>query len=208
MAALTQENDNTTLAEEGEVTSQRPPPEMDVSFPLARQSFIYSRTLDQIHNTVCEPGKNFASMNKDEFLTNLWTVEESGFISAVLTPFQPTRRPCPALRTGRALSPAFLRRFAGKPWKKSGRRSTLRSSSVDNAGSGPGKKEPGTRLRRRRRCGGGGGDRGRWRYRGGVGGRCRPVAEEEVVGAVEVAEEEMTEDEAAEDALLKLMTIL
>ncbi|KAK8921694.1 Protein ABSCISIC ACID-INSENSITIVE 5 [Platanthera zijinensis] len=55
---------------------------MGVSFPLARQSSIYSRTLDQIQNTVCEPGKNFGSMNMDELLTNLWTVEESGFISA------------------------------------------------------------------------------------------------------------------------------
>ncbi|EHA8588631.1 bZIP transcription factor ABI5 [Cocos nucifera] len=41
-----------------------------------RQSSIYSLTLDEIQNTVCEPGKTFGSMNMDEFLANIWNVEE------------------------------------------------------------------------------------------------------------------------------------
>ncbi|KAF3341110.1 protein ABSCISIC ACID-INSENSITIVE 5-like protein [Carex littledalei] len=44
-----------------------------VGCPLAR---IYSLTLDEVQNTVCEPGRNFGSMNMDEFLTNIWNAEE------------------------------------------------------------------------------------------------------------------------------------
>ncbi|KAG0487996.1 hypothetical protein HPP92_006807 [Vanilla planifolia] len=72
--------------EEGEVSSERLAEEegepaslsqeMKVSFPLTRQPSIYSLTLDEVQNTVCEPGKGFGSMNMDEFLTNIWSVEE------------------------------------------------------------------------------------------------------------------------------------
>uniref|UniRef100_A0A7I4C318 BZIP domain-containing protein n=1 Tax=Physcomitrium patens TaxID=3218 RepID=A0A7I4C318_PHYPA len=44
---------------------------------LARQSSIYSLTLDEFQNALSEPGKNFGSMNMDEFLKNIWTAEES-----------------------------------------------------------------------------------------------------------------------------------
>ncbi|KAK1309901.1 ABSCISIC ACID-INSENSITIVE 5-like protein 4 [Acorus calamus] len=44
---------------------------------LTRQSSIYTLTLDELQNAVCEPGKTFGSMNMDEFLTNIWSVEES-----------------------------------------------------------------------------------------------------------------------------------
>ena len=46
-------------------------------FPLARQASIYSLTLDEFQNSLGEPGKNFGSMNMDEFLKNIWTVEKS-----------------------------------------------------------------------------------------------------------------------------------
>jgi ABA responsive element binding factor len=76
-------------SDETEVTSQHRAPhihnldqgqysEKDVSvgFPLVRESSIYSLTLDEIQNTVCEPGRHFGSMNMDEFLTNIWNAEE------------------------------------------------------------------------------------------------------------------------------------
>ncbi|MCO5568624.1 hypothetical protein L7F22_022323 [Adiantum nelumboides] len=44
---------------------------------IARQTFIYFLTLDEFHNTLGEPGKQFGSMNMDEFLKNIWTAEES-----------------------------------------------------------------------------------------------------------------------------------
>ncbi|KAG9458975.1 hypothetical protein H6P81_003483 [Aristolochia fimbriata] len=47
------------------------------NFPLYRQSSIYSLTLDEFQHAVCEPGKNFGSMNMDEFLNNIWTAEEN-----------------------------------------------------------------------------------------------------------------------------------
>ena len=45
-------------------------------FPLARQDFVYLLTLDEFQNSLGDPGKNFGSMNMDEFLKNIWTTEE------------------------------------------------------------------------------------------------------------------------------------
>ncbi|KAK9733612.1 hypothetical protein RND81_04G078600 [Saponaria officinalis] len=48
------------------------------AFPnLGRQSSIYSLTLDEFQHTVCENGKNFGSMNMDEFLSSIWSAEEN-----------------------------------------------------------------------------------------------------------------------------------
>ncbi|KAK4432553.1 protein ABSCISIC ACID-INSENSITIVE 5 [Sesamum alatum] len=44
---------------------------------LGRQSSIYSLTLDEFQHTLCESGKNFGSMNMDEFLNSIWTAEEN-----------------------------------------------------------------------------------------------------------------------------------
>ncbi|GAA0162767.1 basic leucine zipper transcription factor [Lithospermum erythrorhizon] len=44
---------------------------------LGRQSSIYSLTLDEFQNTLSENGKNFGSMNMDEFLNSIWTAEEA-----------------------------------------------------------------------------------------------------------------------------------
>ncbi|KAI9153467.1 hypothetical protein LWI28_011770 [Acer negundo] len=43
---------------------------------LGRQASIYSLTLDEFQHTICEAGKNFWSMNMDEFLTSIWNAEE------------------------------------------------------------------------------------------------------------------------------------
>ncbi|XP_074589360.1 bZIP transcription factor ABI5 homolog isoform X2 [Curcuma longa] len=82
-------SDSKNLAtEDAEVTSEHRNPaqeegkqsvaarELDLEFPLMRQTSIYSLTLDEIQSAVCEPGKTFGSMNMDEFLTNIWNVEE------------------------------------------------------------------------------------------------------------------------------------
>jgi ABA responsive element binding factor len=50
--------------------------DLGVGYPIVHQNSIYSLTLDEIQNTVCEPGRNFGSMNMDEFLTNIWNAEE------------------------------------------------------------------------------------------------------------------------------------
>lgn len=48
------------------------------TFPsLGRQSSIYSLTLDEFQHTLSDGGKNFGSMNMDEFLNNIWTAEEN-----------------------------------------------------------------------------------------------------------------------------------
>lgn len=44
---------------------------------LGRQSSIYSLTLDEFQHTLSENGKNFGSMNMDEFLNSIWTAEEN-----------------------------------------------------------------------------------------------------------------------------------
>lgn len=43
---------------------------------LARQSSIYTLTFDEFQNTLGGPGKDFGSMNMEEFLKNIWTAEE------------------------------------------------------------------------------------------------------------------------------------
>ncbi|XWS55986.1 hypothetical protein CRYUN_Cryun09bG0047700 [Craigia yunnanensis] len=49
---------------------------------LGRQSSIYSLTLDEFQHTLCEGGKNFGSMNMDEFLTSIWNAEENQAINS------------------------------------------------------------------------------------------------------------------------------
>ncbi|XP_010263534.1 PREDICTED: ABSCISIC ACID-INSENSITIVE 5-like protein 5 isoform X2 [Nelumbo nucifera] len=61
-----------------------PPPEgsggsgrLSGNFLLARQPSIYSLTFDEFQNTMGGLGKDFGSMNMDEFLKNIWTAEEA-----------------------------------------------------------------------------------------------------------------------------------
>ncbi|KAJ7976115.1 protein ABSCISIC ACID-INSENSITIVE 5-like [Quillaja saponaria] len=49
---------------------------------LGRQSSIYSLTLDEFQHTLCESGKNFGSMNMDEFLTSIWNAEENQAVNS------------------------------------------------------------------------------------------------------------------------------
>jgi ABA responsive element binding factor len=35
-----------------------------------------SLTLEELQNSLCESGRNFGSMNMDEFMANIWNVEE------------------------------------------------------------------------------------------------------------------------------------
>ncbi|OEL18311.1 Protein ABSCISIC ACID-INSENSITIVE 5 [Dichanthelium oligosanthes] len=44
--------------------------------PLVRQASIMSLTLEELQNSLCEPGRNFGSMNMDEFMANIWNAEE------------------------------------------------------------------------------------------------------------------------------------
>lgn len=60
------------------------------SSSIARQTSIYSLTLDELHNVLGEPSKSFGSMNMDEFLKNLWTVEESQAMAAAMGPGVPS----------------------------------------------------------------------------------------------------------------------
>ena len=54
---------------------------------LGRQSSIYSLTLDEFQHTLCESGKNFGSMNMDEFLNSIWTAEENQVVVTTTTSF-------------------------------------------------------------------------------------------------------------------------
>lgn len=49
---------------------------------LARQSSIYSLTFDELQNTLGGGGKDFGSMNMDELLKNIWSVEETQAMSS------------------------------------------------------------------------------------------------------------------------------
>ncbi|KAL0314856.1 UNVERIFIED_CONTAM: ABSCISIC ACID-INSENSITIVE 5-like protein 5 [Sesamum angustifolium] len=52
------------------------------SFPLVRQSSVYSLTFEEFQNTVGGSGKDFGSMNMDELLKSIWSAEESQNIGA------------------------------------------------------------------------------------------------------------------------------
>ncbi|CAN4121384.1 unnamed protein product [Withania somnifera] len=69
------------MVSQGEVQSPLQPDQnqhKNHPFPsLGRQASIYSLTLDEFQHTLCESGKNFGSMNMDEFLNSIWTAEEN-----------------------------------------------------------------------------------------------------------------------------------
>ncbi|CAJ1885961.1 unnamed protein product [Sphenostylis stenocarpa] len=44
---------------------------------IGRQTSIYSLTLDEFQHSLCETGKNFGSMNMDEFISSIWNAEEN-----------------------------------------------------------------------------------------------------------------------------------
>ncbi|KAK4396510.1 protein ABSCISIC ACID-INSENSITIVE 5 [Sesamum angolense] len=74
---------------ESQLESSQQQPENQTVQSLGRQSSIYSLTLDEFQHTLCESGKNFGSMNMDEFLNSIWTAEESqaqGHTQATATP--------------------------------------------------------------------------------------------------------------------------
>lgn len=45
--------------------------------PLRQQSSVYALTFEELQNTLGGSGKDFGSMNMDEFLKNIWTAEET-----------------------------------------------------------------------------------------------------------------------------------
>ncbi|XP_022894330.1 bZIP transcription factor 46-like isoform X1 [Olea europaea var. sylvestris] len=53
------------------------PPGSSGSFPLTRQSSIYSLTFDELQISMGMNGKDFGSMNMDELLKNIWSAEEN-----------------------------------------------------------------------------------------------------------------------------------
>ncbi|CAN4117254.1 unnamed protein product [Withania somnifera] len=69
------------MLSQGEVQSPLQPDQnqhKNHPFPsLGRQASIYSLTLDEFQHTLSENGKNFGSMNMDEFLNSIWTAEEN-----------------------------------------------------------------------------------------------------------------------------------
>ncbi|KAF5187836.1 Abscisic acid-insensitive 5-like protein [Thalictrum thalictroides] len=51
---------------------------------LARQTSIYSLTFEEFQNSMGGFGKDFGSMNMDEFLKNVWTAEETQVMGSTL----------------------------------------------------------------------------------------------------------------------------
>lgn len=79
--------DQSEAMSQAEVESPQPYDQQQANknhlFPsLGRQSSIYSLTLDEFQHTLCDSGKNFGSMNMDEFLTSIWTAEENQAINS------------------------------------------------------------------------------------------------------------------------------
>ncbi|KAF5473580.1 hypothetical protein F2P56_010182 [Juglans regia] len=76
------------MISQGDVESSLPAYQQPKNNPfssLGRQSSIYSLTLDEFQHTLCESGKNFGSMNMDEFLASIWTAEENQAVNSTAT---------------------------------------------------------------------------------------------------------------------------
>ncbi|KAG6408927.1 hypothetical protein SASPL_131954 [Salvia splendens] len=52
------------------------------SYPLARQSSVYSLTFEEFQNTLGGSGKEFGSMNMEDLLKSIWTAEESQVLAS------------------------------------------------------------------------------------------------------------------------------
>jgi ABA responsive element binding factor len=106
--------------------------------PLARQSSIMSLTLEELQNSLCEPGRNFGSMNMDEFMANIWNAEEFQAATAGCNKEGAYREPVPVATTtgtsenrggggGRGLvwqgCSRCRHRYPGRRWRRSGLRS-------------------------------------------------------------------------------------
>lgn len=67
--------------------------------PLAPQSSIMSLTLEELQNSLCETGRNFGSMNMDEFMANIWNAEEFQAATAGCNKEGAEREPVPVATT-------------------------------------------------------------------------------------------------------------
>ncbi|KAF6143999.1 hypothetical protein GIB67_017607 [Kingdonia uniflora] len=57
------------------------------NFSLARQPSVYSLTFEEFQNQIGGCGKDFGSMNMDEFLKNIWTAEEAQVMGGASSSF-------------------------------------------------------------------------------------------------------------------------
>ncbi|CAI9780219.1 unnamed protein product [Fraxinus pennsylvanica] len=72
--------EDTGIISQGEVEStlqSHQQPKIQTSTSIGQQSSIYSLTLDEFQHSLSEKGRNFGSMNMDEFLNSIWTAEEN-----------------------------------------------------------------------------------------------------------------------------------
>ncbi|XP_017416072.1 protein ABSCISIC ACID-INSENSITIVE 5 isoform X2 [Vigna angularis] len=118
---------------------------------IGRETSIYSLTLDEFQHSLCETGKNFGSMNMDEFISSVWNAEENQAIitSSNLPLSQPftdkdptTLRKQPSLPRQPSLSlPAPLcRKTVDEVWsqiQKEQHDSTNNNEVLDNTESAP-----------------------------------------------------------------------
>ncbi|XP_020211178.1 protein ABSCISIC ACID-INSENSITIVE 5 [Cajanus cajan] len=108
------------VIEEGEMNSQLGEVESRLlqeannpSSSLGRQSSIYSLTLDEFQHSLCENGKNFGSMNMDEFLSSIWSAEENiSNVPPTTLREQPTLPRQPSL----SLPPPLCRKTVDEVW--------------------------------------------------------------------------------------------
>nr|APG57184.1 ABI5 [Triticum aestivum] len=75
---MASEMSNDVKFSEEEVTSHPPVLEGEEQTVVApaQQYSIFALTLDELQYSVCEAGRNFGSMNMDEFMSNIWNAEE------------------------------------------------------------------------------------------------------------------------------------
>ncbi|KAL5982478.1 Alpha-L-arabinofuranosidase [Asimina triloba] len=113
------------------------------NYPLVRQSSVYSLTFDEFQNTHGSLGKDFGSMNMDEFLKNIWTAEET---QAMASAFGNSDGAAPAgglQRQGSLTLPRTLsQKTVDEVWKDLYRESWGKDGTIGNSGSNAPQREP------------------------------------------------------------------
>ncbi|XP_054788848.1 protein ABSCISIC ACID-INSENSITIVE 5 [Prosopis cineraria] len=100
---------------------------------LGRQSSIYALTLDEFQHRLCEEGKNFGSMNMDEFLSSIWNVEENQTINNSNSDDKGARKQPSLSRQGSLTIPTPLsRKTVDQVWSEIHNQTTYNNGDANN----------------------------------------------------------------------------
>ncbi|CAK7325116.1 unnamed protein product [Dovyalis caffra] len=85
--------------------------------PLVRQNSMYSLTLDEVQNQLGDLGKPLSSMNLDELLKNVWTVESTQTVGLEVEGTQFANQTALQRQASLSLTSALSKKTVDEVWK-------------------------------------------------------------------------------------------